>query len=163
MASDLELSVSSEWESNTDDYFFCRLHDSSGEDIYLAFNAHDYFVKVPLPPPPVKRRWFRVVSLTLYLWRYFAAHFLCYFQIAIITYEITCYIATIFLFCIIVWIFVPRFSMMSIFNSFRYILLLEPYSVVVVIWTINLYMGSLLSSFVGIQAVLNINWMEMWP
>lgn len=39
-----------------------RLHDKNGGDIYLAFNAHDYFVKVSLPPPPPKRRWLRVVS-----------------------------------------------------------------------------------------------------
>lgn len=41
---------------------FCRLHDNSGGDIYLAFNAHDYFIKVPIPAPPVKRNWFRVVG-----------------------------------------------------------------------------------------------------
>lgn len=31
----------------------------------MAFNAHDYFVKVAIPSPPPKRQWFRVVS-TLY-------------------------------------------------------------------------------------------------
>lgn len=42
--------------------FLCRLHDSNGEDIYLAFNAHDYFIEVYIPPPPIKRKWFSVVS-----------------------------------------------------------------------------------------------------
>lgn len=42
-----------------------RLHDDNGEDVYLAFNAHDYFVNVSLPSPPTNRRWFRVVSFSL--------------------------------------------------------------------------------------------------
>lgn len=42
-----------------------RLHDGNGEDVYLAFNAHDYFVSVSLPSPPTKRKWFRVVSFSL--------------------------------------------------------------------------------------------------
>jgi hypothetical protein len=41
-----------------------RLHDQNGGDIYLAFNAHDYIVKVSIPPPPPKRRWLRVVSVS---------------------------------------------------------------------------------------------------
>lgn len=42
--------------------FFCRLHDEKlGGDIYLAFNAHDYFVKVVIPSPPQKQQWHRVV------------------------------------------------------------------------------------------------------
>ena len=28
----------------------------------MAFNAHDYFIKLPIPAAPVKRRWFRVVG-----------------------------------------------------------------------------------------------------
>lgn len=47
------------------DFFSCRLHDKGGGEIYLAFNAHDFFVKVSIPPAPPKRRWFRVVSLKL--------------------------------------------------------------------------------------------------
>ncbi|KAL9273040.1 Isoamylase 3, chloroplastic-like protein [Drosera capensis] len=31
-------------------------HDKNGGDIYLAFNAHDYFVKAALPSPPRDRR-----------------------------------------------------------------------------------------------------------
>lgn len=42
--------------------FFCRLHDDKfGNDIYLAFNAHDYFVKAAIPAPPHKKQWHRVV------------------------------------------------------------------------------------------------------
>lgn len=44
--------------------FLRRLHDKNGGDVYLAFNAHDYFVKVSIPPPPPKRRWLRVVSVS---------------------------------------------------------------------------------------------------
>lgn len=47
------------------DFFSCRLHDKGGGDIYLAFNTHDFFVKVSIPPAPPKRHWFRVVSLKL--------------------------------------------------------------------------------------------------
>jgi isoamylase len=43
----------------------CRLHDKSGGDIYIAFNAHDYFLKALLPTPPTNRRWFRVVRFSL--------------------------------------------------------------------------------------------------
>ncbi|KAG7024561.1 Isoamylase 3, chloroplastic, partial [Cucurbita argyrosperma subsp. argyrosperma] len=42
-----------------------RLHDGNGEDVYLAFNAHDYFVSVSLPSPPTNRKWFRVVDTNL--------------------------------------------------------------------------------------------------
>ncbi|WZZ63143.1 hypothetical protein YC2023_063250 [Brassica napus] len=32
---------------------FGRLHDGiSGQDVYAAFNAHDYFVKALIPLPP---------------------------------------------------------------------------------------------------------------
>lgn len=47
-----------------------RLHDSSGGDIYLAFNAHDYVVKVLLPTPPTKRSWFRVVRFFFFFRTY---------------------------------------------------------------------------------------------
>lgn len=40
----------------------CRLHDGNGGDIYLAFNAHHFFVKAEIPSPPQNRRWHRVVS-----------------------------------------------------------------------------------------------------
>lgn len=42
--------------------FYCRVHDhNSGGDIYLAFNAHDYFVDAVIPPPPHHKCWNRVV------------------------------------------------------------------------------------------------------
>ncbi|XP_022768373.1 isoamylase 3, chloroplastic isoform X2 [Durio zibethinus] len=52
------------WENPDSKFLAFTLHDNSGGDIYLAFNAHDFFVKVSVPPPPPKRRWFRVI----YLW-----------------------------------------------------------------------------------------------
>ncbi|GKV33645.1 hypothetical protein SLEP1_g42125 [Rubroshorea leprosula] len=41
------------------------LQDSSGDDVYLAFNAHDYFVKAQIPSPPPNRHWFRVADTNL--------------------------------------------------------------------------------------------------
>ena len=47
---------------------FCRLHDGvSGQDVYAAFNAHDYFVKALIPLPPSGKQWFRVVSVSFFL------------------------------------------------------------------------------------------------
>ena len=48
-------------------HIFCRLHDENGDDVYLVFNAHDYFVKVGIPSPPQKRQWFRVVSFLSFI------------------------------------------------------------------------------------------------
>ncbi|XP_024024358.1 isoamylase 3, chloroplastic isoform X1 [Morus notabilis] len=53
------------WNNHDSNFLAFTLHDSSGEDIYLAFNAHAFFVKVSVPPPPAKRRWFRVVDTNL--------------------------------------------------------------------------------------------------
>ncbi|GMN35239.1 hypothetical protein TIFTF001_005188 [Ficus carica] len=53
------------WDNHESKFLAFTLHDSSGEDIYLAFNAHDFFVKVSIPPPPAKRRWFRVVDTNM--------------------------------------------------------------------------------------------------
>lgn len=53
------------WYNFESRFLAFTLHDSKGEDIYLAFNAHDYFVKAILPSPPPKRRWFRVVDTNL--------------------------------------------------------------------------------------------------
>jgi len=44
----------------------CRLHARSGADIYLAFNAHDYFIKALLPTPPQTRKWVRVVRFSIF-------------------------------------------------------------------------------------------------
>ncbi|KAF7829964.1 isoamylase 3, chloroplastic isoform X1 [Senna tora] len=53
------------WANPDSKFLAFTLHDTSGGDIYLAFNAHDFFVKVMLPTPPTKRRWFRVVDTNL--------------------------------------------------------------------------------------------------
>lgn len=50
------------WENHESKFLAFTLHDQNGGDIYLAFNAHDYIVKVSIPPPPPKRRWLRVVD-----------------------------------------------------------------------------------------------------
>ncbi|KAL5558919.1 hypothetical protein UlMin_035130, partial [Ulmus minor] len=47
------------WGNYESKFLAFTFHERSG-DIYLAFNAHDFSVKVSLPLPPVKRRWFRV-------------------------------------------------------------------------------------------------------
>ncbi|XP_071713677.1 isoamylase 3, chloroplastic [Rutidosis leptorrhynchoides] len=53
------------WENYESKFIAFTLHDGDEGDIYLAFNAHDYFVKVPIPSPPQARRWFRVVDTNL--------------------------------------------------------------------------------------------------
>ncbi|XP_027356519.1 isoamylase 3, chloroplastic isoform X1 [Abrus precatorius] len=50
------------WDNSDSRFIAFTLHDKSEGDIYLAFNAHDYFVEVLLPIPPKKRKWFRVVD-----------------------------------------------------------------------------------------------------
>lgn len=53
------------WDDYSSKFLAFTLHDKKGRDIYLAFNAHEYFVKVLIPPPPTKMRWFRVVDTNL--------------------------------------------------------------------------------------------------
>ncbi|CAI9259742.1 unnamed protein product [Lactuca saligna] len=53
------------WNNYESRFIAFTLHDDDEGDIYLAFNAHDYFVQVPIPSPPLKRRWFRVVDTNL--------------------------------------------------------------------------------------------------
>ncbi|KAK9270864.1 hypothetical protein L1049_026450 [Liquidambar formosana] len=53
------------WDNNDSKFLAFTLHDNNGRDVYLAFNAHDFFVKVKIPSPPQKRRWFRVVDTNL--------------------------------------------------------------------------------------------------
>lgn len=55
----------SNWDNPESKFLAYTLHDGNGEDVYLAFNAHDYFVSVSLPSPPTKRKWFRVVDTNL--------------------------------------------------------------------------------------------------
>ncbi|KAG5251014.1 isoamylase [Salix suchowensis] len=40
------------WDNQESKFLAFTLHDKNGGDVYLAFNAHDYFVKVSIPPPP---------------------------------------------------------------------------------------------------------------
>ncbi|KAJ8762610.1 hypothetical protein K2173_008049 [Erythroxylum novogranatense] len=54
-----------DWDNTESRFLAFTLHDSDGEDIFLAFNAHDYFVKASIPSPPYKRRWLRVVDTNL--------------------------------------------------------------------------------------------------
>ncbi|KAL9270090.1 Isoamylase 3, chloroplastic-like protein [Drosera capensis] len=53
------------WSNEESKFLAFTFHDKNGGDIYLAFNAHDYFVKAALPSPPRDRRWFRVVDTKL--------------------------------------------------------------------------------------------------
>ncbi|KAK7353040.1 hypothetical protein VNO80_18473 [Phaseolus coccineus] len=53
------------WDNHDSKFLAFTLHDRSGADIYLAFNAHNYFVKVLLPTPPEMRKWFRVGDTNL--------------------------------------------------------------------------------------------------
>uniref|UniRef100_A0A1D1Z135 isoamylase n=1 Tax=Anthurium amnicola TaxID=1678845 RepID=A0A1D1Z135_9ARAE len=54
------------WDNPESKFLAFTLHDEEfGGDIYLAFNTHDYFVKVVIPSPPHKRCWHRVVDTNL--------------------------------------------------------------------------------------------------
>ncbi|KAK3230950.1 hypothetical protein Dsin_002831 [Dipteronia sinensis] len=50
------------WDNYDSKFLAFTLHDNIGADIYLAFNAHEFFIKASLPSPPLKRHWFRVVD-----------------------------------------------------------------------------------------------------
>uniref|UniRef100_A0A1U8Q6M4 Isoamylase 3, chloroplastic isoform X2 n=1 Tax=Nelumbo nucifera TaxID=4432 RepID=A0A1U8Q6M4_NELNU len=53
------------WDNYESKFLAFTLHDNLGGDIYMAFNAHDYFLRAIIPSPPQKRRWFRVVDTNL--------------------------------------------------------------------------------------------------
>ncbi|XP_010675801.2 isoamylase 3, chloroplastic isoform X2 [Beta vulgaris subsp. vulgaris] len=53
------------WSNSESKFLAFTLHDNKGEDIYLAFNAHEYFVQVAIPSPPQTKRWFRVADTNL--------------------------------------------------------------------------------------------------
>ncbi|KAF5955330.1 hypothetical protein HYC85_008186 [Camellia sinensis] len=55
----------SQWDNSESKFLAITFHDKNGGDIYLAFNAHSYFIEVALPSPPQKRHWFRVVDTNL--------------------------------------------------------------------------------------------------
>ncbi|XP_047325584.1 isoamylase 3, chloroplastic isoform X2 [Impatiens glandulifera] len=54
-----------QWDNPESKFLAFTLHEKDGGDIFLAFNAHEYFVKVAIPSPPQKKRWFRVVDTNL--------------------------------------------------------------------------------------------------
>ncbi|RWR92463.1 Glycoside hydrolase [Cinnamomum micranthum f. kanehirae] len=53
------------WQNSESKFLAFTLHGANLGDIYLAFNAHDYFVKVAIPSPPDGRHWYRVVDTNL--------------------------------------------------------------------------------------------------
>ncbi|XP_021743595.1 isoamylase 3, chloroplastic-like [Chenopodium quinoa] len=53
------------WSNSESKFLAFTLHSEKREDVYLAFNAHDFFVQVPIPSPPQNKRWFRVVDTNL--------------------------------------------------------------------------------------------------
>ncbi|KAI3992956.1 hypothetical protein MKX01_009699 [Papaver californicum] len=51
------------WENHESKFLAFTIHESNHRaDIYVAFNAHDYFVKALIPSPPPNRRWLRVMT-----------------------------------------------------------------------------------------------------
>eukprot|EP00897_Mesotaenium_endlicherianum_P008628 jgi/Mesen1/7794/ME000408S06902 len=56
-----------QWDNPESRFLSFTLHEGSlgGGDIYAAFNAHTYFVDVPLPSPPPGKTWLRVVDTNL--------------------------------------------------------------------------------------------------
>ncbi|KAG8364546.1 hypothetical protein BUALT_Bualt18G0008400 [Buddleja alternifolia] len=53
------------WDNLESKFLAFTLHDENGGDVYVAFNAHDYFVRAVIPSPPQRSRWFRVVDTNL--------------------------------------------------------------------------------------------------
>ncbi|XP_051124613.1 isoamylase 3, chloroplastic isoform X2 [Andrographis paniculata] len=53
------------WENYESKFLAFTLHEGKGGDIYIAFNAHDYFVEAAIPPPPKSRQWLQVVDTSL--------------------------------------------------------------------------------------------------
>ncbi|KAG6472646.1 hypothetical protein ZIOFF_070120 [Zingiber officinale] len=54
------------WDNHESKFLAFTLHDDQfGGDIYVAFNAHDYSVKVTVPSPPQNKQWHRVIDTNL--------------------------------------------------------------------------------------------------
>eukprot|EP00252_Welwitschia_mirabilis_P008381 TRINITY_DN2017_c0_g1_i3.p1 TRINITY_DN2017_c0_g1~~TRINITY_DN2017_c0_g1_i3.p1 ORF type:complete len:717 (+),score=131.78 TRINITY_DN2017_c0_g1_i3:57-2207(+) len=54
------------WDNPESKFLAFTLHDGKhGGDLYVAFNAHSYFVKAMLPDPPEGKKWYRVVDTNL--------------------------------------------------------------------------------------------------
>lgn len=55
------------WDNIDSRFLAFSLHEGKygGGDLYIAFNAHDYFVKSVVPPAPSGKCWYRVVDTNL--------------------------------------------------------------------------------------------------
>jgi len=55
------------WDNIDSKFLAFTLHEGKygGGDLYIAFNAHDYFIKLVVPPPPSGKCWYRVVDTNL--------------------------------------------------------------------------------------------------
>ncbi|KNA12198.1 hypothetical protein SOVF_128120 isoform A [Spinacia oleracea] len=53
------------WSNSESRFLAFTLHSEKGEDVYLAFNAHDFFVQAAIPSPPQNKQWCRVVDTNL--------------------------------------------------------------------------------------------------
>uniref|UniRef100_A0A0D6R0S4 isoamylase n=1 Tax=Araucaria cunninghamii TaxID=56994 RepID=A0A0D6R0S4_ARACU len=57
----------SNWNNPESKFLAFTLHEGKygGGDLYTAFNAHTYFVKTVVPPPPSGKCWYRLVDTNL--------------------------------------------------------------------------------------------------
>jgi isoamylase len=55
------------WDNAESRFLAFTLHDKGqgGGDLYIALNAHEFYVDAPLPPPPGGKTWHRVVDTNL--------------------------------------------------------------------------------------------------
>lgn len=56
------------WDDPQSKFLAFTLHDSAGYgcgDLYIAFNAHEFYVDAALPSPPNGKRWARIVDTNL--------------------------------------------------------------------------------------------------
>ncbi|XP_074263073.1 isoamylase 3, chloroplastic isoform X2 [Silene latifolia] len=53
------------WSNDESKFIAFTLHGEDGGNVFLAFNAHDYFVEAAIPSPPQNRQWLRVVDTNL--------------------------------------------------------------------------------------------------
>jgi isoamylase len=55
------------WDDPTSKFLAFTLHDRGlgGGDLYIAFNAHEFYVDAALPSPPHGKAWYRIVDTNL--------------------------------------------------------------------------------------------------
>ncbi|XP_073122191.1 isoamylase 3, chloroplastic isoform X2 [Henckelia pumila] len=53
------------WDNYESKFIAFTLRDENDGHVYVAFNAHDYFVEAVIPTPPGERQWYRVVDTNL--------------------------------------------------------------------------------------------------